>query len=133
MYSRNLLNVSKVVGIHESLLPEGAGAVPIANAILHGVRRTGCTLFWLDGGSDTGDIIGQLRGLLDPQTANATELYREAMRLGADLLRMFVPHINAGTAPAIHQDASRRTVYRKVSWDQWPRELVQRARVYPYA
>lgn len=49
MYSKKLLAITKVVGIHESLLPEGAGAVPIANAVLHGVKRTGCTLFWLDG------------------------------------------------------------------------------------
>ena len=33
IYSRRLLSVCKVVGLHESLLPRGAGAVPIANAI----------------------------------------------------------------------------------------------------
>jgi methionyl-tRNA formyltransferase len=133
VYSPRLLGVCKVVGIHESLLPEGAGAVPIANAILHGFRVTGCTLFWLDAGMDTGPIIGQLRGKLDPRKATATELYEEAMQLGAELLRLFVPHINAGTAPAIPQDRSRRTVYRKVNWEDWPADAVKRARVYPYA
>lgn len=132
MYSRELLGLARVVGLHESLLPEGAGAVPIANAILRGAARTGCTLFWLEPGVDTGAIIGQLRGLLDPRVANATELYDQAMRLGADLLRMFVPHINAGTAPAIPQDRGRRTSYPKVDWNQWPAEAVRRARVYPY-
>jgi len=133
IYSRELLGLCKLVGIHESLLPEGAGAVPIANAILHGFSCTGCTLFWIDSGVDTGAIIGQLRGLIDPRTANATALYEEGMRLSADILRMFVPHINAGTAPAIPQDFSRRTVYRKVNWGQWPKDVVERARVYPYA
>ena len=64
LYSSGLLSTCKIVGIHESLLPEGAGPVPIANAILHGVPRTGCTLFWLDSGVDTGAMIGQLQGRL---------------------------------------------------------------------
>jgi methionyl-tRNA formyltransferase len=132
MYSPELLSVCKIVGIHESLLPRGAGAVPIANAILHGAERTGCTLFWLDGGMDTGPIIGQLAGLLDPRATTATELYAEATRLGGELLRMYGRHINNGTAPAIPQDLSKRMTYRKVKWSDWPEELVKRARTYPY-
>jgi methionyl-tRNA formyltransferase len=133
MYSKDMLELCPVVGIHESLLPRGAGAVPIANAILHDEAATGITLFRLDAGVDTGTIIGQLKGTLSPLTANATELYREAMDLGGELLRMFVPHINRGTAPSIPQDVSRRVVYRKVDWSLWPEDKVRRARVYPYA
>jgi methionyl-tRNA formyltransferase len=132
MYSKKLLSITKVVGIHESLLPEGAGAVPIANAVLHGVERTGCTLFWLDGGTDTGGIIGQLVGLHDPRLANSTQLYEEAIHLGINLLQMYVPHINSGRAPSIPQDLSKRTAYKKVDWKDWPELLVKRARVYPY-
>ena len=132
IYSRELLSLCSVIGIHESLLPEGAGAVPIANAILHEVEKTGCTLFWVDGGVDTGPIIGQLVGLLDPRIENSTRLYEEAIQLGSELLRMYVPHINSGKAPAIPQDHSRRMAYSKVDWNDWPVEVVRRARVYPY-
>lgn len=132
MYSKSLLSITRVVGIHESLLPKGAGAVPIANAVLHGFERTGCTLFWLDGGTDTGDIIGQLAGLLDPRVANSTQLYEEAIQLGVELLKMFVPHINSGRAPSIPQDLSKRTAYKKVDWNDWPEPLTNRARTYPY-
>ncbi len=132
MYSKALLGICPVIGIHESLLPEGAGAVPIANAILHGKPRTGISLFWLDGGMDTGPLIGQLQGLLDPREANATQLYAEAMELERDILRMFVPQINRGTAPRMPQDFSKRTVYEKVDWARWPQSVVARARVYPY-
>lgn len=132
IYSPELLASAKIIGIHESLLPAGAGPVPIANAILHNIAKTGCTLFWVDGGVDTGNIIGQLTGLLDPRTATSTQLYAEAMTLGAELLKMFVPHINRNTAPSIPQDKSRRIVYQKINWDHWPTELVRRARVYPY-
>jgi methionyl-tRNA formyltransferase len=132
IFGQKLLSLCSVIGIHESLLPEGAGAVPIANAILHGVQKTGCTLFWLDGGVDTGPIIGQLTGLLDPRYENSTRLYEEAMRLGSELLRMYVPHINSGKAPSIPQDFSRRVAYKKIDWKDWPDEIVSRARVYPY-
>ena len=132
MYSREMLSLCPVIGIHESLLPRGAGAVPIANAILHNEPATGVTLFWLDGGVDTGHIIGQLKGRLSPQTATATQIYNEAMELGAQLLRMYVPHLNRGTAPHIPQDFTKRIAYRKIDWTQWPAERVQRARGYPY-
>mgnify|MGYP000479409322 CR=1 FL=1 len=133
IFHEDLLGVCPLIGIHESLLPEGAGAVPIANAMLHDRPVTGITLFWLDGGMDTGDIIAQLKGALDPRTATATELYNEHMKLEADILRMMVPHINAGAAPAIPQDMSKRTTYGKIDWRAWPDDKVRRTRVYPYA
>jgi folate-dependent phosphoribosylglycinamide formyltransferase PurN len=133
MYSADMLALCPVVGIHESLLPRGAGAVPIANAILHDEPVIGVTLFWLDGGVDTGNVIGQLKGLLSPQEAHATALYREAMALSADIVRMFVPHIKRGTAPTMPQDMSKRIAYRKIDWSRWPEDKVRRARVYPYA
>ncbi len=133
IYRRPLLDICPVIGIHESLLPEGAGAVPIANAILHDRPATGVTLFELDGGMDTGPIIGQLRGLLDPRKANATQLYEEAMALEAKLLKAFVPFLDAGIAPRIPQDFTKRTSYEKIDWDIWPKEKIDRVRVYPYA
>ena len=132
IFRRELLSLCKIVGLHESLLPQGAGPVPIANAILHEVHRTGCTLFWIDGGMDTGPIIGQLAGLLDPRRANSTQLYQEAMQLSSELLRMYVPHINSGKAPSISQDFSKRVAYQKIKWDDWPDAAVSRARIYPY-
>jgi methionyl-tRNA formyltransferase len=133
MYRRQLLDLCPVIGIHESLLPEGAGAVPIANAVLRRRPATGVTLFELDGGVDTGPIIGQLRGRLDPRTATSTQLYQEAMDLERWLLEMFVPHLGRGTAPRIPQDKAARTVYPKVDWAEWPTEDVRRARTYPYS
>ncbi|NQV82500.1 MAG: hypothetical protein HQ494_01655 [Rhodospirillales bacterium] len=133
IFRDELLGLCPVIGIHESLLPEGAGAVPIANAMLHDRPVTGITLFWVDGGMDTGDIIAQLKSKIDPRTATATELYTEHMKLEADILRMMVPHINSKTAPAIPQDMSRRTTYGKIDWQVWPDDKVRRTRVYPYA
>ena len=133
IYPQSLLDICPVVGIHESLLPRCAGAVPIANAILHDEAETGISLFWLDGGIDTGPLIAQLKSPSSPQTATATQLYGEAKDLGRRLLTMFAPHINDGTAPRIEQDMSKRIAYNKVDWGAWPADRVARGRVYPYA
>ncbi len=133
IFRKPLLSICPVIGIHESLLPEGAGAVPVANAILYDRPATGVTLFELDGGMDTGPIIGQLRGRLDPRAADATALYREAMQLEDNLLRMFMPRLADGTAPRIPQDFSKRTAYGKIEWERWPQDKIRRVRVYPYA
>ncbi len=132
IYSKELLSVCPIIGIHESLLPEGAGAVPIANAILNDFEETGCSLFYLDFGMDTGDLIAQLKCPTSPQVATSTQLYEESMEISAELLKMFVPHINNGIAPKISQDKSKRTTYGKVSWSDWPEDKVKRARTYPY-
>ena len=133
VFCKEMLALCPIIDIHESLLPEGAGAVPIANAILHDRPVTGISLFWLDSGMDTGPLIAQLRSKLDPRVTTSTELYREHMALETEILRMMVPHINAGTAPAIPQDMSKRTTYGKIDWDAWPTDKVKRTRVYPYA
>lgn len=132
IYRQQMLALCPVIGIHESLLPLGAGAVPLANAILHDLPETGCTLFWLNGGMDTGPLIGQLKMKISPTKATSTELYEEGMELGARLLRMFVPCINDGTAPTIPQDISSRTTYGKVNWADWPVDKMNRAKTYPY-
>jgi methionyl-tRNA formyltransferase len=133
IFKKQLLSLCPVIGIHESLLPEGAGAVPIANAIFHDQPVTGVTLFQLDEGMDTGPIIAQLRGGLDPRKVNATDLYREAMRLEARILKMYYPLLVKGLAPRISQDFSRRTVYGKIQWNRWPESKRRRVRVAPYA
>ena len=64
------------IGMHPTLLPLGRGRAAVPWAILKGLDRTGVTLFKLDEGVDTGDIIGQevieLR-----EGITATELYRQ--------------------------------------------------------
>lgn len=132
IYSQEMFDICPVIGIHESLLPEGAGAVPIANAILHDRPRTGVTLFELDNGMDTGPIIGQLVGRLDPRCSTSTQLYEEALELEQKLISVFLPLLQEGVAPRIPQSIEHRTVYGKVEWDEWPTEKVKRAKTYPY-
>ena len=132
IFTRRMFEVCPIIGIHEALLPEGAGAVPIANAILHDRPITGVTLFELDKGMDTGPIIGQLVGNHDPRIATSSDLYNEAMRLEEKIIKIFVPLLRENIAPRIPQDFTKRTVYEKIKWEEWPEEKVKRAKTYPY-
>ncbi|UTR12130.1 methionyl-tRNA formyltransferase [Evansella sp. LMS18] len=64
------------IGMHPTLLPIGRGRAAIPWAIIKGLKETGVTMFKLDEGVDTGDIIGQGVIKIDQKTT-ATELYQK--------------------------------------------------------
>jgi formyltetrahydrofolate-dependent phosphoribosylglycinamide formyltransferase len=49
----------RILNTHPALLPSFPGAHPVADALKHGVKVTGCTVHLVDGGVDTGPILAQ--------------------------------------------------------------------------
>jgi phosphoribosylglycinamide formyltransferase-1 len=49
----------RYVNTHPALLPAFPGMHGVRDALAHGVRVSGCTLFVVDGGVDTGPIVAQ--------------------------------------------------------------------------
>src|SRR5690606_8905259 len=49
----------RMINIHPSLLPSFPGLNGIGQALEHGVKVTGATVHYVDGGLDTGPIIAQ--------------------------------------------------------------------------
>jgi methionyl-tRNA formyltransferase len=103
----DLLTVAKhgALGIHPTLLPEGRGRAPIPWAIIKGLSRTGVTLFKLDPGVDSGDIV--LQTTL-PITADetATTLYVRVKQAHRALIRSVWPQLLAGHIESYPQDES---------------------------
>ena len=70
--------------LHFSLLPQWRGATPLQHSIWHG-QGQGLTVFKLDAGMDTGDILGS-RPITYSADSSASDLLPELAEKGADLI-----------------------------------------------
>lgn len=85
---KELLNTPKngCIGMHPTLLPIGRGRAAIPWAIIKKLPKTGVTMFKLDEGVDTGDIISQMEISLT-ENITATELYKEVDKVHMKLIK----------------------------------------------
>lgn len=49
----------RIINSHPALLPSFPGVHGVRDALVHGVKVSGTTIFWVDDGVDTGTIIAQ--------------------------------------------------------------------------
>ncbi|HON11657.1 MAG TPA: methionyl-tRNA formyltransferase [Chitinispirillaceae bacterium] len=98
------------VNIHASLLPEFRGPAPIQRAIEAGRTETGVTIFRIEEGVDTGEIILQKKTPIGPEETTP-ELYNRLSLLGADALMEALDMLSEGklvtTVPQDHSLASK--------------------------
>jgi methionyl-tRNA formyltransferase len=105
-----------IAGIHFSYLPKNRGQAPIINTILKGIKETGITLYYLDEGRDTGDIIGQEKIIVEDDWY-AMDLYEELISKGRKLINEYFQMIIDGKVKRIKQDDSKSSVFEKPSKD----------------
>ncbi len=110
---KELLDTPKkgCIGMHPTLLPIGRGRAAIPWAIIKGLDKTGVTMFKLNEGVDTGDIIAQGEIKLDNETT-ATELYEKVNDMHTQLIRDKWFDIISDNINPIKQDDSLAT--------EWP-------------
>ncbi|AEB09527.1 methionyl-tRNA formyltransferase [Desulfobacca acetoxidans] len=110
---------------HPSILPRHRGASAINWAVIHGDSQTGLTIFWVDEGIDTGDILLQKEVDLGPDETTGAVYFNKLYPLGVEALAEAVDLIAAGKAPRIPQDHSLATYeppcderVAGLNWDQ---------------
>jgi methionyl-tRNA formyltransferase len=99
------------IGMHPTLLPVGRGRAAIPWAIIKGLKETGVTMFKLDDGVDTGDIISQGVISLDDNTT-ATELYKKVDEMHITLISKYWKVIVNNNITLTKQNESEAT--------EWP-------------
>ena len=99
-----------IIGMHPTLLPLGRGRAAIPWAILKGLKETGVTMFKMDEGVDTGDIIAQGRIPLH-EGITATELYELVDEMHVSLMSSCWRELAEGTVTLRHQDESKATIW----------------------
>lgn len=142
LLGRRLLEMPRLgcIGFHASLLPKYRGRAPVNWALINGETETGNTMFFLDEGVDTGDIIAQRRIPIAEDDTCAT-LYRKIADSAIAMLEENLPLLKQGRAPRRPQDHAAATVMPKrrpedgaIDWSRGPRALYDwvRALTHPY-
>lgn len=85
------------LNLHYSLLPNWRGAAPVQHALLNGDTITGVTIFRLDEGMDTGDILSSVQTQIQPRE-NTEDLLDRLTQLGITLLDESLAKIEANIA-----------------------------------
>ncbi len=106
-----VLEVPKIGSIcyHPSILPRYRGASAINWAVINGETTSGLTIFWVDAGIDTGDILLQKEVEIGPEETTGQVYFNKLYPLGVEAVIEAVDLVAAGQAPRIPQDHSKAT------------------------
>jgi len=94
---------------HPSILPRHRGGSAINWAVIMGDTRTGLTIFWPDGGIDTGPILVQKEIGIGPDDTTGSLYFNHLFPMGIDAILESVALIREGRAPRVPQDESAAT------------------------
>ena len=96
LFHQEILDIPKfgVIGLHASALPHLRGQAPLNWAIINGDSEAGITMFFMDGGIDSGDIIGQKKTKIQ-DSDNITDLKKRINNLAVELIaENIIPVLN---------------------------------------
>ncbi len=102
--------ITPAYGLHASLLPKYKGGAPLVWAMINGEKYTGISLFEMDKGVDSGDILGQEKVKIY-ENDTIKSLYSKIERSGIKLLRNTIPKLATGTIKRVKQDKNNDKVW----------------------
>ncbi|MCU0587361.1 MAG: hypothetical protein MUF52_04320 [Syntrophobacteraceae bacterium] len=94
---------------HPSILPRHRGSSAINWAVIMGDTRTGLTIFFPDGGIDTGPILLRKEIPISPDDTTGSLYFNHLFPMGIDAIVESIELIKEGKAPRIAQDESLAT------------------------
>jgi len=94
---------------HPSILPRHRGASAINWAVIMGATKTGLTIFWPDGGIDTGPILLQKEIDVGPEDTTGALYFNHLFPMGVEAILESIDLIKAGQAPKNPQDEAGAT------------------------
>ena len=105
----SILNCPRLgtIQYHPSLLPRHRGGSAINWTIIQGETKTGLTIFWPDGGIDTGPILLQKEVDISPNDTVGSLYFNQLFPLGVDALMEAVDLVRQENAPRSPQDESK--------------------------
>lgn len=116
------------LGYHPAPLPRDRGRAVIPWTILQDHSETGSSVFWIDDGVDTGDILLQERFAVDP-AETAFTLYQKHARVFERMMPRVIAMLKEGNPPRVPQDHARATYCAKRTaddgWIDWTRPAAE--------
>jgi methionyl-tRNA formyltransferase len=97
------------INYHPSILPRHRGASAINWAVIMGDNRTGLSIFWPDGGIDTGLILLQKEIEIGPDDTTGSLYFNHLFPMGVNAILESIDLVKAGKAPKIPQDEASAT------------------------
>ncbi len=94
---------------HPSILPRYRGSSAINWAVINGETETGLTIFWVDQGIDTGDILLQKTVEIGPAETTGEVYFNKLYPLGVAAMLEAVDLVAQGNAPRLPQDHAKGT------------------------
>ncbi|MST03943.1 MAG: methionyl-tRNA formyltransferase [Candidatus Pacebacteria bacterium] len=112
---KEILEIPKLgtIGVHPSLLPKFRGATPIQSAILSDDEITGVTIYFLNEGVDSGEILKKREVKIKNQ--DYLELEKELAEIGGNLIVEILPKILKKEIKTIPQNEKEATYTKKFS------------------
>jgi methionyl-tRNA formyltransferase len=118
LLSAGLLKIphTGVLGFHPAVLPANRGRHPIIWALALGLTDTASTFFFMDDGSDSGDIVSQKTVSIRGEDGAGT-LYEKMTTTAVSQIQELIPKLIDGDLLRATQDPSKANYWRKRTLD----------------
>ena len=110
LVKEKIINAAKVgvVGFHPTPLPKMRGRAANVWQVLLGVHETKCSMFFIDDGMDSGDILGQEEYFIE-DTDYAEDVYRKIEEATYRLSKKVLKQVMDGTLNPVKQNEEEAT------------------------